>query len=163
MRNTFDYRTLFKALDAQRKLRRISWRQMSVETGVSVSTLMATQRGGPMEADGVRAMVAWLGRAPEHFVRIGPGNRVPAPKVRVTVAKTKVCRFDTTALYSGLDRERQRRGLTWNQLGCEIGENISASMLRRLKRRGRIGMDVLVAATGWLGASVESLTYESER
>lgn len=116
-----------------------------------------------MEADGVRAMVAWLERAPEDFVLISFEGHLPAPKVRVSVSDTKVCRFDTTALYSALDRERQRRGLTWNELASEIGDRMRAPMLTRLKKRGRISMDVLVAATGWLGASVESFTYESDR
>ena len=161
MKYTFDYKSLFKALDARRGVRKIPWRQVSVETGVAVSTLLGTQRGGPMEADGVRAMVAWLGRAPEHFVRISLDGHLPAPKMRVSVAKRN--RFDTTALHSALDRERQSRGLTWNEVASEIGDHVSATMLTRLKRRGRISMDVLVAATGWLGASVESLTYESDR
>lgn len=115
-----------------------------------------------MEADGVRAMVAWLGRAPEHFVRALPGARVPAPEIR-PAAHTGILRFDTAALYNALGRARHRRLLSWNQLASEIGDNVNAPMLTRLKRRGRISMDVAVAAAGWLGASVESFTYESRR
>lgn len=163
MRYAFDYRGLYEALDTRRTSRQLSWREVSQETGVAASTLTRTQRGGPMEADGVRAMVAWLGRAPEHFVRTEPGRPPPPPMVRVSAAGDRIRRLDSNALYRALDRERRSQQLTWSEVATAIGPRINARMLTRLKTRGRVGVHVLVPATGWLGVSIESLTYESKR
>ena len=69
----FDARALRQALDEQRSARGLSWAQVAAETGVSVSTLSGTERGGRLEVDGMLAMVAWLGRRVEEFVRDAPG------------------------------------------------------------------------------------------
>jgi transcriptional regulator with XRE-family HTH domain len=42
----FDARALHGALDAQRAARGLTWAQVAAETGVSVSTLRGTERGG---------------------------------------------------------------------------------------------------------------------
>ncbi len=68
----FDSRALYEALDAQRKSRDLSWREVAAEMGVSVATISRTQHGGRMEVDGMLAMVAWLGVPVEHFVRESP-------------------------------------------------------------------------------------------
>jgi transcriptional regulator with XRE-family HTH domain len=73
----FDAKALFRALDAQRAARSMSWAQLAEETGVSVSTLRGTERGGRLEVDGMLAMVAWLGQPVDVFVRDdGAGRRV---------------------------------------------------------------------------------------
>ena len=69
----FDSKALYDALDQKRGDHQISWSQVSSETGVSVSTITRTQRGGRLEADGMVAMVAWLGVPVETFVRELPG------------------------------------------------------------------------------------------
>ena len=68
----FDTRALYRALDERRKAHGLSWRQVASETGVSVSTLTRTQRGGRLEVDGMLAMVDWLGVSVESFVREAP-------------------------------------------------------------------------------------------
>ena len=65
----FDPPALFKALDAQRAARSLSWRDVSQETGVNASTLMRTREQGRFEVDGVLAMAGWLGRPIEDFTR----------------------------------------------------------------------------------------------
>lgn len=65
----FDSAALYRALDAQRTARRLTWAQVAAETGVSASTLRATQKGGRLEVDGMLAMVAWVGQPVEAFVR----------------------------------------------------------------------------------------------
>ncbi len=65
----FDARALYEALDAQRRSRGMSWQAVAKEIGVSASTLTRTRRGGRMEADGMLAMVRWLGRTAESFTR----------------------------------------------------------------------------------------------
>lgn len=68
----FDARALYEALDAQRQARGMSWKEVADEIGVSASTLTRTRRGGRMEADGMLAMVRWLGRTAESFTRKTP-------------------------------------------------------------------------------------------
>jgi catechol 2,3-dioxygenase-like lactoylglutathione lyase family enzyme len=65
----FDAHALFLALDEQRRLRKMSWRQVGLEVGVSSSTMTRTRRGGRMEVDGMLAMVRWVGRSVESFTR----------------------------------------------------------------------------------------------
>lgn len=68
----FDARALYETLDAQRQVRGMSWKEVADEIGVSASTLTRTRRGGRMEADGMLAMVRWLGRTAESFTRKTP-------------------------------------------------------------------------------------------
>jgi len=63
----FDARALYEALDAQRRERNLSWRQVADEIGVSTATLTRTRLGGRMEVDGMLAMTRWLGRTAESF------------------------------------------------------------------------------------------------
>ena len=65
----FDSQALYAALDAQRRSRSMSWRQVALEVGVSVATLTRTRQGGRLEVDGMLAMVRWLGRTVESFTR----------------------------------------------------------------------------------------------
>lgn len=65
----FDSRALFAALEAQRVQRGLSWQELSREIGVSVSTMKRLANGGRLEVDGMLAMVTWLGRTVESFLR----------------------------------------------------------------------------------------------
>lgn len=69
MTRRFDATALYRALDARRRERRLTWAQVAAETGVSSSTLRRTARGGRLEVDGMLAMVAWVGQSAEAFVR----------------------------------------------------------------------------------------------
>ena len=65
----FDTVALYTALDAERHARGLSWQQLSAEIGVSASTMTRMKDGGRLEADGMLAMVQWLGRSVESFTR----------------------------------------------------------------------------------------------
>jgi transcriptional regulator with XRE-family HTH domain len=65
----FDTHALFEALEAQRSARGLTWADIARETGVAVTTLKNTQKGGRLEVDGMLAMVRWLGRTVESFTR----------------------------------------------------------------------------------------------
>ena len=66
-------------------------------------------------------------------------------------------RFNASALYAALDSQRRSRGLTWPQVGKEIG--VSVSTLTRTKRGGRMEVDGMLAMVRWLGRTVESFTF----
>ena len=72
-------------------------------------------------------------------------------------------RFDAKALFAALDERRKTAGMTWRQVAAEIGGVAAPSMLTRLQRRGRVDVNLVVAATGWLGVSVEDLARETDR
>ena len=69
----FDARVLYEAMDEQRGVRGLSWREVALEIGgISPSTLTRTKLGGRMQADGMLAMCRWVGRTAESFLRYKP-------------------------------------------------------------------------------------------
>lgn len=70
-------------------------------------------------------------------------------------------RFDASALYDALDRQRSARGLTWDAVAREIG--VSAATIRRTQHGGRLEVDGMLAMVGWLGVPVESFVRDAER
>jgi len=68
----FDSQALYAALDKQRQERGLTWQALGREIGVSPSTLARTRVGSRLEVDGMLAMVAWLGRPVEDFVKEAP-------------------------------------------------------------------------------------------
>jgi hypothetical protein len=95
-RYEFDAVALFEALNRRRQERGLSSAQVGAEVGVGPSTLTRTRRGLRMEADGMRAMVRWLGRAPEDFM-VGP-KRLAGPVPQAVSASGRRRRVDTVAL-----------------------------------------------------------------
>ena len=65
----FDAKVLYDALDAERLARNLTWQELSRQIGVSASTMQRLSQGGRLEVDGMLAMVKWLGRTVESFVR----------------------------------------------------------------------------------------------
>ena len=63
-------------------------------------------------------------------------------------------RFDAKALYAALDHQRIARGLSWQQVGADIG--VSASTITRTRDGGRLEVDGMLAMVGWLGVPVET-------
>ena len=102
----FDRPALYAALDAQRCARGISWQQISREIGVAASTLVATKSPGPMETDGMLAMVRWLGYSPKSFIRGSEGflvTQTASEAARLAAGQ----RFNTRRLYQALDIKRR--------------------------------------------------------
>lgn len=58
---TFDPDALYVALDRVRRKRRMQWRQVACEAGVSASTLTRIGQGRTCNADGLVRLLAWLG------------------------------------------------------------------------------------------------------
>lgn len=71
-----DARRLYDALDAERKARRYSWRQLAEQAGVSASLLSRMNNGHRPDLDGFIGLVQWLGAAAENFMVV-PGRREP--------------------------------------------------------------------------------------
>lgn len=112
------------------------------------------------EGDGVLHMLLWLGRSPESFVpgyEERGGVSAPLPKVRAD----EVLRFDTRKLYAALDARRVERGLTWAQVGKEIG--LSAASLTYLAKGTRTGFPQVMRLTRWLGRPAAEFTRACSR
>lgn len=63
-----DVAGLYAALDAERKGRGCSWRQLAKEVGVSPSLLSRLSNGYRPDADGFATLVTWLGVPGETFM-----------------------------------------------------------------------------------------------
>jgi transcriptional regulator with XRE-family HTH domain len=70
-----DIAVLYDALDAQRRARDLSWRQLAGEAGVSPSTLTRMAQGRHPDLDGFASLTKWLGVPAERF--IGSGDPPP--------------------------------------------------------------------------------------
>ena len=156
----FNYKKLYSELNKKREEKKLSWAGLGRELRIAPSTLKRTQVVKTMEADGIRAMVAWLNLAPENFIYSNYISIIPHAMKCLPVSNGKLRRFDKNALFSAVNSKRLKNNLSWQQLTKEIG-NVSIPMLKNLTKGGRISIDLAVSITGWLGQSIESFTYES--
>jgi len=67
-------------------------------------------------------------------------------------------RFDAQALFQQLDAQRVARGLSWADIGREIG--VASATMTRLRKGGRMEVDGMLAMVSWLGLSVESFVRD---
>ncbi len=65
----FDTTAFFAALDAQRQARRITWKTVAAEAGVSASTLTRMAQGKRPDVDGFAALTAWAGLDADAYFR----------------------------------------------------------------------------------------------
>ena len=70
-------------------------------------------------------------------------------------------RFDTRALFAALDRQRDERGLAWQDVARDTG--VAAATITRTKNGGRLEVDGMLAMVKWLGLPVEHFVRESFR
>ena len=153
MRRMFDPQALHEAVDARRRERGMTWAAVSKEVLVSVSTIkgMPKRRWG-IELDGVIGMARWVGRSVESFAG---GNGVKGAE---SAKYARFPRFDTAALSDAVNKERIRRGLTWDQVAAEIwpGGPSGARQLRAMAKGGRSDVYKALAICGWLGRTIQS-------
>ena len=62
----------------------------------------------------------------------------------------RILRFDTRAIYDALQRERLRRGLTWQQVADEL-PGFSPSMLTNLAKGPLTGFPKVMTLIQWIG------------
>jgi hypothetical protein len=108
-----------------------------------------------MEADGILAMVRWLGLAFGDFAVGSTGMH------HVTTPVGSMRRFDTQAFFKAIEEKRVANGLTWKQVAAEI-RGFTPGMLTRLATRGRMSADQVVSLSDWLGRAPEEFTYAAK-
>lgn len=75
----FDLLGLSRWIDNARQDRHLTWAAISQEVGVATSTVRRFATASDAEADGVLALVGWLGVAPEQFVTDSKIAGMPLP------------------------------------------------------------------------------------
>lgn len=65
----FDAEAFYSALDAARVARRLTWKNIASESGVSASTLTRMAQGKRPDVDGLAALAIWSGLNVDDFVR----------------------------------------------------------------------------------------------
>lgn len=68
-KGSFDANAFFSALDATRQARRLTWKQIATESGVSASTLTRMAQGRRPDVDSLAALSSWSGLNVDDFVR----------------------------------------------------------------------------------------------
>ncbi|MBB3049438.1 transcriptional regulator with XRE-family HTH domain [Prauserella isguenensis] len=101
MSGRMDLRRLHDALDAQRRARDLSWRQLAEEAGVSPSLLSRMGNGQRPDLDGFIALVQWLGTPAEEFMSRpdedhadGSADGGPTPELETQLAMLLRARDD---------------------------------------------------------------------
>jgi transcriptional regulator with XRE-family HTH domain len=65
----FDGAAFFAALDAQRQAKKLTWRQVAEQSGVSTSTLTRMSQGKLPDVQGLAALSSWAGLDTDAYVR----------------------------------------------------------------------------------------------
>ncbi len=67
-RGTFDGAAFYASLDAERESRKLTWKQVAREAGVSASTLTRMAQGKRPDLDSLAALLSWSGLRADDFV-----------------------------------------------------------------------------------------------
>lgn len=71
----FDADAFYAALDGVRHRRKLNWKQVSAQSGVSASTLTRMAQGKRPDVDGLAALVAWSGLDADSYLRSSDEQR----------------------------------------------------------------------------------------
>jgi transcriptional regulator with XRE-family HTH domain len=69
LKGQFDVKSFYSALDSQRQSKRVTWKQVAKESGVSASTLTRMGQGKRPDVDSMAALIAWSGLSADSFVK----------------------------------------------------------------------------------------------
>lgn len=68
-KGTFDNSAFFSAVDAHRSAKKLTWKQVAEQSGVSASTLTRIAQGKRPDVDSLAALKAWSGLNVDDYVR----------------------------------------------------------------------------------------------
>jgi hypothetical protein len=157
----FDPQALYDAVDKRRRERGMTWTDLSKELRISTSTIKSmTKRKWGIELDGVIGLARWVGCTVESFAG---GDGGPPPRPSSYAKPGRFLRFNTAALYVALNEERERRGMTWQQVATEISPSgrWGQHQLKGMAKGGRSEVYSAVAICEWLGRSIQSFEHET--
>ena len=68
-KGNFDASAFFSALDSQRIGKKLNWKEVATQSGVSASTLTRMAQGKRPDVDSLAALVAWSGLNADDYIR----------------------------------------------------------------------------------------------
>jgi len=164
---------MYRAMDAQRLQRGLSWRQVldqiwdlsadlnrrRVDHPISPATVTGIAKRGDTTCQHALFFLRWLGRTPESFLARPPVDDSYA--ALPAAGSDKRLRWNLRALYDALNQRRIERELTWRELAAEIrcGEN-QLTGLRTAKYA--IAMKLAMRIVGWLEQPAARFVYPAE-
>jgi transcriptional regulator with XRE-family HTH domain len=83
-RGWFDTAAFYDALDSARQARRLNWKQVAGDSGVSASTLTRMAQGRRPDVDGLAALAAWSGLNADDYVRSETVRPDPEPLAKIS-------------------------------------------------------------------------------
>lgn len=83
-RGWFDAEAFYTAVDAQRAARKLNWKDVALQSGVSASTLTRMAQGKRPDVDGLAALVAWSGLNADDFIRSEEPKPDAEPLAKIT-------------------------------------------------------------------------------
>jgi transcriptional regulator with XRE-family HTH domain len=83
-RPTFEMRSFFAALDAERRSRNLNWKEVAAEAGISASTLTRMSQGRRPDVDGLASLLAWSGLEMSDYIRQEVPERHPETLARIS-------------------------------------------------------------------------------
>jgi len=72
-RAEFDAAGFYAALDAVRQARRLNWKQVAEQSGISASTLTRLAQKRRPDVDSLASLLSWSGLSGDEFVRVEGG------------------------------------------------------------------------------------------
>jgi transcriptional regulator with XRE-family HTH domain len=82
----FDFEGFYRALNATRESRNLSWKQVAGEASVGASTLARMAHNRRPDADGLASLSAWSGLNPADFVLYALKPQGPEPLAQISQA-----------------------------------------------------------------------------
>jgi len=80
----FDAEAFYRALDAERQARKLNWKQIAADSGVSASTLTRMAQGKRPDVDGLAALTAWSGLNADDYIRSEDAKPEAEPLAKIT-------------------------------------------------------------------------------
>ncbi len=82
----FDVAALYAAMDSERRSRRLTWKDIASQSGVSASTLTRLSQGRQPDVNSLASLTAWLGMSADHFMRVVPADQfgVASPLAQIS-------------------------------------------------------------------------------
>ena len=100
----FDAEGFFAALDAVRQARRLNWKQVAEQSGVSASTLTRLAQKRRPDVDSLAGLLSWSGLSGDEFVRVeGRQKSQPEPIGQIATYLRADPRLSTEAQSAMLD------------------------------------------------------------
>lgn len=79
MRGSFDHEAFYEDLDATRQARKLNWKQVAAEAGVSPSTLTRLGQGKRPDVDSLAALCMWAGLDADNYMQARGTKSEPEP------------------------------------------------------------------------------------